>query len=336
MGHPLLQRRISAAFVGLLREYLEAHGKRPRRVPGAAWSSAEDGIPMARWVALLERAARDLDDPLLGLHLGQTIAPRHLGTLGYLLQALPTLGDALHKLQRYQRLVYDHAPMIPRHGRGFVDLTWGAEQGLPGRLADDASISGLIHYACAIARGAARPLRVQFIGAQPPQPRAYTAVFGCPVEFGATVTSVRYSQATLAQPLKSADAQLSGLMEAQAEQLLARMPDVMPWIGEVRSVLARLLHEGEPELTVVAECLHLHPRTLQRRLSEGDTSFRAELETVRRQLAETYLRDVRLSIADVAQLLGYSEHSAFTRGFRQWTGASPQSWRETHSCGASR
>ena len=57
---------------------------------------------------------------------------------------------------------------------------------------------------------------------------------------------------------------------------------------------------------------------------------------MRRQLAETYLRDVRLSIADVAQLLGYSEHSAFTRGFRQWTGASPQSWRETHSCGASR
>jgi len=327
MGQPPLQRRISSAFVDLLREYLQAHGVRPRSVLGAAAASDADGIPMARWVTLLERSARELDDPLLGLHLGRTIAPRHLGTLGYLLQSLPTLGDALNKLQRYQRLVYDHAPMIPREGRGFVDLTWGAEQGLPGRLVDDASIGALVHYGRCIARGAAQPLRVQFIGPRPAQPRAYAAAFGCPVDFGAEVTSVRYSRTTLAQPLRSADAQLSGLMEQQAEQLLARLPDAVPWIGEVRSVLARLLHEGEPELTVVAERLQLHPRTLQRRLSEGDTSFRAELETVRRQLAETYLRDVRLSIADVAQLLGYSEHSAFTRGFRQWTGASPQSWR---------
>ncbi len=331
MGQPPLQRRISSAFVVLLREYLQAQGRKPQRLLGAASRAAEDGIAMARWVALLERSAADLDDPLLGLHRGQTIAPRHLGTLGYLLQSLPTLGDALHKLQRYQRLVYDHAPMIPRQGRGFVDLTWGAEQGLPGRLVDDASISALVHYGRCIARGAAQPLRVQFIGPAPSSTRAYAKIFGCPVEFGTSVTSVRYSQATLRQPLKSADAQLSALMEAQAEQLLARAPEVIPWIGEVRSVLARLLHEGEPELTLVATRLQLHPRTLQRRLSESDTSFRTELETVRRQLAETYLRDARLSIADVAQLLGYSEHSAFTRGFRQWTGSPPQSWRDSHT-----
>ncbi|HEY1589499.1 MAG TPA: hypothetical protein VGG00_07175 [Rhodanobacter sp.] len=32
---------------------------------------------------------------------------------------------------------------------------------------------------------------------------------------------------------------------------------------------------------------------------------------------------------DVAQLLGYSEHSALTRSYRQWTGLTPQRWRES-------
>jgi len=49
---------------------------------------------------------------------------------------------------------------------------------------------------------------------------------------------------------------------------------------------------------------------------------------MRRLLAETHLRDPLLSIADVAQPLGYSEHSAFTRSYRQWTGLTPQGWRE--------
>jgi len=70
-------------------------------------------------------------------------------------------------------------------------------------------------------------------------------------------------------------------------------------------------------------------RTVQRRLSEAGTSFRHELATVRRQMAQRYLRDPRLSVADIALLLGYSEHSAFTRGYRQWTGVTPQAWRES-------
>lgn len=329
MVQPPFQRRISSAFVVLLREHVQARGIAPSRV-GIAMPATDsaDGIPLARWVELLERASCALRDPLLGLHLGQGLEPRHLGTLGYLLQSLPTLGDALQKLQRYQRLVYDHAPMIPRVDRDHVDLTWGAEQGLPGRLADDASISALIHHAHRIARGRAKPLRVQFIGPAPRDARAYATLLGCPVEFGASLTSVRYRHDTLALPLRAADASLSALMERQSEQLLAQMPQGAAWIDEVRTALARLLHEGEPVLTTVAARLDVHPRRLQRRLREGGTSFRAELEAVRRQLAQAYLRDARLSIADVAQLLGFSEHSAFTRGFRQWTGLSPQRWRE--------
>lgn len=328
MDKPLAGRTISTAFVRLLHEYLHAQGADAQRVLGGPVPETA-GFPIARWVELLERAARHLHDRLLGLHLGRTITPRHLGTLGYLLQSMPTLGAALWKLENYQRLVYDQTPLIWLAGPDHVDLTWGPEHGLPGRLADDTSITALIHYCRLIARGPATPLRVQFINNRPPDMQPYIDAYGCPVEFGASVTSVRYSTTALGLPLRKADAELSAMMERQAGHLLALLPEEAPIIEQVRREIARLLHDGEPGLPAVAAGLGLASRTAQRRLNQAGSSFRRELETVRRLLAETYLRDGHLSVADVAQLLGYSEHSALTRSYRQWTGLTPQRWRES-------
>ncbi|MCV4065300.1 helix-turn-helix domain-containing protein, partial [Pseudomonas aeruginosa] len=47
-------------------------------------------------------------------------------------------------------------------------------------------------------------------------------------------------------------------------------------------------------------------------------------------LAEPYLRDYRLQIVDIAMLLGYSEHSAFTRAFKEWGGHTPHEFRRLH------
>ncbi len=52
-----------------------------------------------------------------------------------------------------------------------------------------------------------------------------------------------------------------------------------------------------------------------------------ELNVVRRELATAYLADPRLRILDVALLLGYSDHSAFTRAYKEWTGSPPKALR---------
>ena len=329
MGKATSGQTISPAFVRLLHDYLRSLGLDARRVLGEARrdESAErtTGFPMARWVAMLQRASRHLDDPSLGLRVGQTIKPWHLGTLGFLLQSLPTVGAALQKLQRYQRLVYDQTPMQQLADADHVDLVWGIDHGQPGQLADDTSITALIYYCRAIADGPVIPQCVQFVNPAPRNRAAYRAAYGCPVEFTAPVTRVRFSLATLALPLRSANAELSTLMERQTEYLLARWPaHNEPFVTQVRTAIGALLHDGEPTLPRVAERLDISPRTAQRRLQQAGTNFRSELETVRRQMAEIYLRDPRLSVADIAQLLGYSEHSALTRSYRQWTGHAPR------------
>jgi len=74
--------------------------------------------------------------------------------------------------------------------------------------------------------------------------------------------------------------------------------------------------------------MRMTPRVLYRRLAAQGLNFRELRESALQQLAEQHLRDGRLSLADVALLLGYSEQSAFTRAFKRWTGHTPTQWRE--------
>jgi AraC-like DNA-binding protein len=44
-----------------------------------------------------------------------------------------------------------------------------------------------------------------------------------------------------------------------------------------------------------------------------------------------YLNDPKVSIAEVAFLLGFSEQSSFNRAFRRWTGQAPGQWRRAQA-----
>lgn len=77
----------------------------------------------------------------------------------------------------------------------------------------------------------------------------------------------------------------------------------------------------------VARTLHVSVRTIQRRRAPAGTSFRDLTDATRCGLAEGYLLDPGVSIAEVSLLLGFSDQTSFTRAFRRWNGSSPGAWR---------
>ena len=84
-------------------------------------------------------------------------------------------------------------------------------------------------------------------------------------------------------------------------------------------------------MAIIAEKLHMSPRSLQRRLHSEGTSFAELLSELRRDLALRYLRDQRIAIAEVGFLLGFLDVSAFHRAFKRWTGSTPAEYqRSTH------
>jgi len=323
---------VPSTYVRLLYEYLERQDLDPRKLLREPRPDAADRgtgrYPVARWCALLERAAAALDDPLLGLKLGRTITPAHLGVIGYVLLACGSLGAALQRLEQYQRLVYDVNPMRHRGEGSSVVLEWGVEQGRPGPLADETAIAALVQMARDLGGRGFVPDEVSFVNPAPASLKPYRDWFGCPVRFGQPCTTLRFPARSLAVPLRQPDAALLSLLERQADALLAELPDSDDLEQSVRRCIVRLSREGEVALERVAAELHTTPRTLHRRLEQRGRNFRGLREDTRRRLAEDYLRDPRLRLAEIAQLLGFSEQSAFSRSFRRWVGETPKRWRD--------
>lgn len=68
-------------------------------------------------------------------------------------------------------------------------------------------------------------------------------------------------------------------------------------------------------------------RTLQRKLSEEQTTFQKQLSRTRETLARHYLCHTDFTVGDIAFLLGYQETNSFLRAFVLWTGKTPAACR---------
>ena len=93
LNQPLYRRRISEIYVQLLFEYLEKLGHDPEKVLGESWPKADsnhlEGVDIDHWESLLIIAKNYLNDPFIGLHVGQTITAQHADIAQTFLKLLP-------------------------------------------------------------------------------------------------------------------------------------------------------------------------------------------------------------------------------------------------------
>ena len=88
----------------------------------------------------------------------------------------------------------------------------------------------------------------------------------------------------------------------------------------------RLLRKFEghyPKMPQIAAMINLSSRTYRRRLADENTSYQEILDEVRAEHATQYLKESGMSIAGIANRLGYSDPSNFRRAYHRWTGRSP-------------
>jgi AraC-like DNA-binding protein len=340
---------VPASYVGLLFGYLAARGQDAARLLGETGPDAGGGVstgvgagrstpssyPVAHWRRLLGTASAALQEPALGLLVGASITPAHLGPLGYVLSSSNSVAEAIARYIRCQRLVHDVSPVRHAVQEGRVVLEWSAESRTVGLLVNQCGMAALARFAADLTEGAARPCAVYFVEPQPPDLQPYQDLFGCPVLFGQAATRMDFPLAVLAMPLRRADPALAQMLDLQVQAMLAALPARSSALEQaIRQSLPRLMLNGEPELGAVARELSLSARTLRRRLHEQGLNFRALLDDTRRRLAQDYLADGQLALAEVALLLGYSEQSAFNRATQRWTGMTPRRWRMALTTGA--
>lgn len=330
-GSSTLRGSVPSSYVLLLYDYLSTQGHDATALLGQgppAQSDTPARYPITDWKALLEQAARALHDPLLGLHLGLHITPAHFGLMGYVLLACPSLGAALQRLREFERLFYDVSPLQVHTSADGLTLEWGTENGRPGAQVDEAAIMSLVQLARNITgHPSLPPQRIDFVNAASGPAADYEAAFGCPVRFSQTATRVLVPLAWLGLPLRQPDPHLLALLREQAAEQLRRLPPRGALSARIREAIPALLQSGCADADTVAAQLHLSTRSLHRQLAREGLRFRAIRDECLHQLACDYLADWRIQLSEIAQLLGYSEQSAFTRAFRRWNGTSPLSYR---------
>jgi AraC-like DNA-binding protein len=96
---------------------------------------------------------------------------------------------------------------------------------------------------------------------------------------------------------------------------------------KLREFVWMLLPEGGCSIEQIAQHMDVDQRTLQRRLDREETSFSSIVEAVRMEMVGRYLDNSSRPLYLIAQSLGFSSLSAFSRWFRDRYGCSPSKWR---------
>lgn len=286
------------------------------RLPGPA--------VLSLWNALRQRTG----DPTLQLAAPTILPFGAYRVIDYLVGASATVGDGIERFARFFGLIADAMRLTIEAGP--------AERRLQLELAEGGAVPALyVDYIFAALTGrirmrirpSLRVLRVDLRQTAPPDPAPYSRCFRAPVRFGAPADRLCFDIEEWAAPMDHADEPLARVLEEHAGMLAARVGDPAGgFVAEVRNALTAALPEGA-QAAHVARKLHVSVRTLQRRLVAEGTTFREVTDRSRRGLAEAYLADPGVSIAEVAFLLGFSDQTSFNRAFRRWTGASPGAWR---------
>jgi AraC-like DNA-binding protein len=300
--------------IGLLPETLaDVEARVPVRVTARAWELAAEGA----------------GDPDFGLNLIQQMPTGTFDLVEYAMRSCATYGEALEHMARYYGLLEDAAEIAVERDGGrahivhrIVDPRWTAP-----RHGVEAVVASWVVRARRVA-GATFTLReVWFRHAAPADVSAHRRLFRAPLRFGAPDSGIAFDRAWLDVPQPTADPCLREVLDRQAEALLARAPAAAGLVARARRALVQALPDGKLGVTDIARRLGTSGRSLQRRLAEENTSFQEVLAVVRRQLAVSYLDDGRMSTAEIAFALGFSEARAFHRAFRRWTGKTPQAHR---------
>lgn len=270
----------------------------------------------------------------IGLKMGRAMQVAHLGVLGMLVISCDTAEDAFDLVIRYQDLL-GNGGKVTRHIEGDEAII-GFETN-PQRFKaycrenDEYCFAGWVNVGKMVGGAQFRPNKVSFAHPRPADSSEQEAFFECPVEYNAPFNQIRMPANYAQIKLFGGNPQLKGLLEAQAKQRLQTLQglqtDADPVVAKTKQFIAEAMAYGIPSVDEAAEQFHTSARTLQRQLEHAGKGYKELVDEVRADLASKYMRDDKLSLLDVALMLGFSEQSSFQRAFKRWFDQTPGQYR---------
>jgi AraC-like DNA-binding protein len=254
---------------------------------------------------------------------------RNIGILFYLTASSATVADAFEHLARYVGTTNEAVVVDISHGKAetVVTVRHLPEFDEPRRQFSEFSTMEAMRALSRETNRDLAPSRITFAHTRKSGLKEIHRVLRCPVEFMHAADSWVFPESVMKLPIVSYDNHLLQILESHADDLLAERRKASGLRGLVENHLLNLLPRGKGQAAMVAEQLGMSARSFTRQLAREGTSFSQILDRVRSRLALRYLEDPRVSLQQIAWLLGYSELAAFNHAFRRWFAMSPRQAR---------
>ncbi|MEV0685480.1 AraC family transcriptional regulator ligand-binding domain-containing protein [Nocardia sp. NPDC050378] len=261
--------------------------------------------------------------PDVALAVAQRYVLSSLGLYDYLFTSAPTLGAGLATCGPNVTAVttnhrFDLVAESDDESTLYLEMIDGE-----GRGRDHTQLWGLaavLSRARRVIDAPLDPVRVSLRQSAAPTLDMFRAVFGsATLEFGADTDSMTFRNVDLDLRLTTADPVLATVLRPLAAALPPPPTLASAWPRRVADAVDEAIEAGTVSLDRVALMLCISPRTLQRRLAESGTTWRAELERARRARLSRATATGPVSATRQAELLGYSDAASLRRAARRWT-----------------
>lgn len=282
---------------------------------------------------MLHLAEETTGDTAIGLHAGKDFRPSTFLDIGMALTSSSCLREALAVNEQYQALTQQLGKTHLTVTQNAAQITWRPYINDPERMrpVTEAVFAGYAVFGRWLTWLYDKKMAgMRFRHAPPPHADLCEELFGCKVEYEAPLDVMELEPSLVDMPLPQANADLLTILRMRLDKALTALYKPMTVEEEAFHCVQSELEKGAPTLETVAAALGLSERTLRRRLAQEGSSFRSIVEAARKDACEIFLSERKKSIAEIAQALGYSEQSAFTRAFKSWYGKPPSAYIRAH------
>lgn len=324
-GGPINAVVMAAEQFGVSRREL----LRAANIDEALLSQPEHRFPASLLLDIYRHAERATGNPEIGLTVGRISYLTGLNLHLYMATICHDVRDFLNLMPSLLKLRGDIGEVQTRKEGQQIILQWlplAAESARERYLTDEMlAASALVFNSLCVFE--IPVLEAHFSYARPADTSRLEALFGSNLRFDRPASALHFDRKILNYRLVEQGYDVDPSYPQKVEGLIMPRDDTDAFLSSLRLSITQNLPDGEVGLDTVASDLNVSRRTLQRRLSERGTQFSQILQDVRLHLAERYLSDKRLTIAEIAFLLGYADQGSFSSAFKSWHGVSPSEFR---------
>ena len=328
-----MQRLIRSAVLSNYVEVARSVGLDPYRMiaefrlPPASLTDPEVKVSADAIGRLLEESAARSGKLDFGLRLADQRTVANLGALALLVREQPTIRKALDVMAGYMFLHSESLLLKVKERDGEVTLSLGFDVNRPVPIRQGVELGiGFLHRCLQqLFRERWKPQLVSFTHAAPQKKEAWRKFFGADVLFGQDFNGIVCRSRDLDAAVPAADARMAHHVQQYLDSIASRRNITMT--ASVRECIYTMLPSGLCSAQTIATRLGVDRRTIHRHLARENQTFSSVLDSVRAELVTRYIENRDRPLASVAELLGFSAVSAFSRWFRNQFGCSVTDWR---------